>query len=248
MTVLALGASCQSLIGIDEDPDRERCPVRYDSSDSAALFAFENPLEEGAVDWSSTLIGSVEGSGMSQTSESMDGCGNALEFADDSTGHVLVAHDATLALPSGSLEFLLRTPDSVGFAGIISRDEKNQEPGELSIVLTPQGRLAARMQESAAWDILLCSQVLSLNEWHHVVLNFGDPVELYVDGFKADYDGQVNFTGSGKPCGPTRMLGLDGNRRDWIFGAYMNNEDEIIAHLQGAAIDEIHIRSTRYVQ
>ena len=241
--------SCQYIFGIEDvNGDRENCPIRGDTN-SAALFSFEEEPQNNIqlANSVSTYPGHVRGADITSV-PSLDGCGNGYEFSDASESYVEVVHAEPLALASGSLELFLRTPpDKIDFAAVLARDSIGTDGGDFVMALTSEDRLLVRMQAQDPWnDVMLCSDVLEFGTWYHVVVNFGELVELYVDGRASTFTGQVTFTNDPHDCGKTQALGFDGNMNDWIVGAY-NGGGDIRYFLKRAAIDELHISSSRQV-
>lgn len=234
--LFAPGAVCAAAGAIDDD-------------DVVALYTFDDGSLVTVADDTQQFDGTVVG-GAARAIPSVAGCGMALEFPTTGTTYVEIPDRPEFHLRRGSIELLVRTSDFSELRGILSRDARNAaNPGHLTLYETVEGRIALRMQEDG--DMVLCSnQVLEPGTWVQVMINLGDPVELYIDGERAQSDGPVTVPGG--DCGEARAMGIHGNRNPWILGGSQEGSDEgaagpVVKPFRGGAIDHLRIRKTRRV-
>ena len=125
-------------------------------------------------------------------------------------GHVEVAHDAGFDLAAGALSFWLR-PDAIGATqGLIGKDSRGIDGGELSVLLRWDGRISFRLESDSTTYKAISSRALEADEWAHVEVSWGrDGMQLRLDGAVS---GSAAYTG-----------GLSGNDESWVIGANAMN-------------------------
>jgi hypothetical protein len=245
VTALASVAACGRL-GFSSEPAGP-CEPR---GDELAVYSFESddaPLADGVGERDGVVVG---------TPAFTDGppdCGRALQLADGTT-YGEIPHDQAWHLDVGAVELWLRLDQHTGDEqGVLSRDAYGQDmPGHLTIMITPDRRLAVRLQ-STKDDWIECSNgVVPIASWTRLGLNLGPPVlELWLDGVLQDGTGIITVVG-GKdyPCGLTAATsGLAGNANPWVIGMDAHRSAEgaatpVISPLYGA-VDDLRISPSR---
>lgn len=233
------------------EPAQDCLPGLTGTGDAIAQYDFEN--DEGRL-FVQDSMGAHDGAIQGARATLVDGpgdCGRAFSFEQDQRFFVLP--DSTQwELPEGSIEFWLRVPDapSLDQAGLISRDEEGTDaPGHLSIWLTTERRIEARLQDGSRAGVRCSLDPLPAGEWAHVLINFGPPsLELWVNGSNADRQGEP-VVDMESPCGIDIDAGLSGNDLDWFVGASAYRSAAPPADLQhhflGGAIDALRISPQR---
>ena len=223
------------------------CDVAVDDHD-IALYTFDDGSVVTIADRQQRFNGAVVGGG-ALAIPSIDGCGMALQFPATGTTYVEIPDRPEFHLDEGSIELLVRTSDFSALRGILSRDAAGSgQSGHLTLYEVVQGRIVLRVQDGG--DMFLCSnQVFEPGTWVHVVINIGDPVELYLDGEKAASLEPVAVPANGV-CGESRAMSIAGNGNPWTLGGSQDMSDEGAAtpftgQFRDGAVDHLRIRDTR---
>lgn len=184
----------------------------------------------------------------------MPGCGQALVFSATSTKSATaqIPDHKLWQLPDGSLDLWVRF-DTFNDRpmGVVAKDAIGMSAGHLLLVRNCNGRLIVRFQSNTQ-QVYRCSNVVNLDTWVHVGINFGKGgLALFVNGVKSDpkttAEWADNCTGSPLtvPCGEAFTLGLASNTNPWILGGLSKNAKagtttNVISPLSGA-IDSLRI-------
>jgi hypothetical protein len=238
-------------------PDAAICfPLAVDPT-FVAYYAFEgNTLDSTA----NHHDGTVHGTGVGYT-PGPTGCSQAITFATAQSAYVEVAHAADLDLPQGSIDFWIEAPAPPlsQAEGVISRDSQTIIDGSLTVFVTCNGTLVAKL-ESGGTATYICSRFPLRQRWSYVGINFGGtsarPFEVFINGNAVSSTvtaGSVGLGGAGctqtVPCGGYTTGGLTGNAQPFVFGASMEDadpgmDDNPSAFFTGA-LDELRISSVR---
>jgi hypothetical protein len=204
--------------------------------ETLALYTFDadHADQDGTVtDATGARDGKIVGSGVSYV-DGRPGCGKAVAFSGE--GYVEIPSTAALeSLKEGSIDFWLRI-DGDGQQGVLSRDAQHtNSPGHLSIMITKERRVRARLQ-STSDEFIVDSDKIQDSGWHHVGVCFGSvKLELHVDGQLRDSE--------------TTSVGIAGNKNPLVLGGLSWTSPEGAADpveypLVGA-LDSVRISSAR---
>jgi hypothetical protein len=156
-------------------------------------------------------------------------CGDVLTFfprTEPNSGYVELPSSALWRVREGAIDLRVRLDElpSTG-SGILSRDAagaSTTESGHLTLYVARSGQLAVRMQDDTDMDEALCTEEpLPIGEWVHVGINFGATAEMFVDGRRATFLGDLD---SGDRLLVLECVGtlaarpLDGNDEPWVIG------------------------------
>ncbi len=150
-------------------------------------------------------------------------------------GFVRIPTDEAFELPSGAISFWFK-PESFGTTqGLVSTDAFGVGDGHLTVSLTADLAVQVRIQGPTG-SFLIESAPVALDEFHNVVVNFGEErgLQLFVNGERAGSRGNVT-------------QGLTGNSNDIVLGASQiitqeGGIDPLIQFFDGV-IDEVSIHS-----
>ncbi|MBW2732919.1 MAG: LamG domain-containing protein [Deltaproteobacteria bacterium] len=230
------------------------CTVEPVASDAIVVQHFEEiivdvgtaqlemPAEPGDA---MKLVGSgatlVEGPGS---------CGRALHLDGASSSYGLLEED--LRLEQGEISVWVRFERDGVLEGVFSRDRVQfSEPGHLTLMRTPSGRVMFRLQGNTLEEAdQLCSlDVVPVGVWHHIRISFGGgKTSLSINGDERLYIGPLEVTNP-EPWTCTEPgnvpHGIEGNSFPLVVGTtLMNWSGELPLassyYLQGA-IDELVI-------
>ena len=134
------------------------------------------------------------------------------------------AEDAYAKLPdgvgrraSGAVDFWFRlNPDAPPEVGLLSRDANGEQQGGHLTIGVYNGIVYARMQSTTA-SFLRCSTPVTSGSWHHLGVNWGNKLELFVDATPQMEPGQVGTDA----CDTSGVFsqGTDTNSEPWVVGA-----------------------------
>ncbi len=228
-------------------------PCALPLADAAALarYDFEDP--DGAI----TLVDAhglqdarLEG-GTFTSVPGPDGCGRAISFA---TAGVFASIPNLPAwdLNEGSVDFWFRVPDVVDSAyGVLGRDRIGTDlPGHLSIWLTPDRSVTARLQGATQLATICSEETLPLGQWVHLGFNFGAAgSELWVDRKLATRTGDPRIETIVPECGGITPDGIAGNQQPWVLGFDTSRSGDVLEgllqHFDGGALDALQISAVR---
>ncbi|MCA9581332.1 MAG: hypothetical protein KC416_06025, partial [Myxococcales bacterium] len=135
---------------------------------------------------------------------------------------------------------------------ILSRDKAGDVDGHFTLFVHPEGNFYVRYQKmlsaTTSLEYLICTTPFPPDEWHHLAINFGEgPLELFVDGRRAPFEGQL--AGLPRLCGDGNPeYGIDGAPGvPWTLGAdasCLGCPEPVNQYLRGA-IDELRISKVR---
>ncbi|MGF1457071.1 MAG: Ig-like domain-containing protein [Alphaproteobacteria bacterium] len=158
--------------------------------------------------------------------------GAGLDF-NGTDGFVRIPTDDAFQLDSGAISFWFK-PESFGTTqGLVSTDAFGFGDGHLTVSLTPDLAVQVRIQGPNG-SFLIESAPVTLDDFHNVVVNFGEDrgLQLFVNGERAG--SRANVT-----------QGLSGNTNDIVLGAsqIISAEGEVDPLIQffDGVIDEVSI-------
>lgn len=237
-------------------PDAGPPPLCPDADDDTlALFRFQLPTPPSRVleDDVGRHDGMVSEPDEWRRRTGPPGCGAAIAFG--TTGLYGVVPDSPeWDLDEGSIDFWFRfTAGAETHLGLLSRDAEGQAlPGHVSVALSANRTLVARLQ-STTDEVYLCSDApMSPLRWHHVGLSFGAEPALWVDGALATGPETVRIEQPGfvddVPCGGAFSGGISGNDNPWVIGASTTFAREgegqpVTSPFVNGAIDHLRISS-----
>jgi serralysin len=189
-------------LALDAPGDPERLRRGLPMADDALMFLPFSTASGGVTpDLAGGRSGLLRGDA-GLVASGQDGSGLSLSGG----GHVEVAHDAGFDLAAGALSFWLR-PDAIGVTqGLVGKDSRGIDAGEISVLLRADGRISFRLESEDRTYQALSSRALEAGDWAHVEVAWGD------DGMQIRLDGVLDGTSS-------YAGGLSGNDEPWVIGA-----------------------------
>ena len=213
--------------GVDGGPDAGTYPCRNERG--TILFeSFELPAAEPIA------LNTTIGTDMAPCGESFIRVG-----AD---GHFYFSNNEAFN-GAGSLDFFayLPTGDPVNF--VVSRGSNGSNPGDFLVFIDAGVTVAVRGTVPA----VRCSGLVSRNEWHHIGINFGPELRLWVDGSLAMLETAFSETRGTLPesfeCGTGNASFLAGDN-PLVFGADQRRSDSgshlpVFDEFEGLRIDQV---------
>jgi len=236
------------------------CPTGPDG-DTIAYYDFTDTSLGLLTDTAGLHHGAVVG-GVALVTAGPTGCGNAIAFARSPLTFGAVPNSPDFSLSSGSIDFFLRYDAPLprpmptrepATVGVLSRDANGVTPGHMTIWIAPDGSVVLRVQRSSG-NIIRCTEPVTTGTWHHVGVNFGSPVEVYLDGAVSTRTDVLRLNlGPMTPfdfdCGLTGSGGIDGNTNPFTVGAQDGLSPEGLAApsqpFANGAIDQLRISRER---
>lgn len=170
------------------------------TSDEYPVIASENVAERHGL-YQGNPTGDHEGHVETDTAVYFDG--------DD---YLLIDHDDAFLLDQGTISFWFNSGDLSGDHGLFSKDSSDFDEGGHIHVYTDGDELKVRLQSTDSSHEVSSGDVLSTNQWYHVVVTFGGRgLRLYLDGSEMDTD---DYTG-----GLGTSSGGTGNAEPLVLGA-----------------------------
>ena len=130
------------------------------------------------------------------------------QFAGERDDFLEAGHNATLAVPNGTIALTFTAADVFGSHALFSKDGRNFDNGGHLTAWIRDGQLKIRQQSDSETEYLTVPNfIVNPGVEHHLAISFGD------DGLKVYVDGQLRATE------PTFKVGLDTNERSLLIGA-----------------------------
>jgi hypothetical protein len=147
-----------------------------------------------AVDSAGNLDGVYQG-GVTLDADGVLNDDSAAQF-DGSNDFVEVAHDDSMLLDNGTVQFWFNADDTSGTQGLFSKDSSGYDTGGHFTAYLDGSDLKIRLQSTSA-TYTIESSGINAGEWNHVAVTFGDDgFKLYVNGTQADSDGYTGGWGT----------------------------------------------------
>jgi hypothetical protein len=241
--------------GFASDAGDPICPSMPDDS-TLALFPFD-----GAEAASGVVTDVVAGiSGVAQPAQGAvastagpNACGDAAAFLG--FGYLEIPGEG-LAPDLGAVDFYVRFDGAHPTArqGIVSRDAQGQmTTGHITFYRTCDEHLVVRVQDLERTVFRCSDRPLTVGQWTHVTLDFGDPqLLLAIDGAVASSTG-TRFSSpdcaTEQSCDRNGIFSPSGNQNPWVLGADTSNSAEGSAEPSGnyffGAIDQFRVSGAR---
>jgi len=169
--------------------------------------------------------------------------------------HVAIPHHAAYELDQGTILFNFQDQNSIHDTGLFSKDSDGfDQGGNFSIFTTADGRIEARLQDTAADHITLTDPFIQLDTWYQVALTFGPSgMHLFINGQEVDsdpYTGGLGTTSGGTGNVEPIVLGASASISDpgGVLGPltdyFSGLIDEVVVFgeaLPPQVIDELYI-------
>jgi predicted esterase len=152
----------------------------------------------------------------------------------DGSNFEQIPHQDEFLLNNGSIAFSFKAEQLGSQKGLLSKDSGGYDTGgHLTVLLESSGKIRYRLQNINATKELYSNAKITDNEWHHVVLSFGEQgMQLFIDG---ELDNQLNFA-----SGLGGNSGGSGNFEPIVIGANAwASGDKVATPLQNQFVGEI---------
>lgn len=255
---------CVSQLDHDSCPDNELCnpsegchvpssgplcdPVP--DADTVALYTFDLDSRRGAIN---DQTGQHPGEFVADGVRWIGGpelCGRALSgepfFSSSLYAHVPDSRD--FDLETGSIDFWLYRAGAAASSSLVSRDASGTElPGHFDLQTEAEGVLRLRVQNTETATSLVPVTRLPDARWVHLGINFGEPIEIWIDGRRQDaFDVEMRTTATS----------IRGNQNPWTFLSSssrsqegrlppLTTNDRTPSAASGVAIDHLRISRVR---
>jgi hypothetical protein len=241
--------------GVPTDAGDPICSSMADG-DTLALFPFDGA--EAASGMVKDVVSGITGvaqpaQGAVASTPGPNACGDAAAFLG--FGYLEIP-DEGLAPVVGSVDFYVRFDGAHPTArqGIVSRDAQGQTTaGHITFYRTCDEHLVVRVQDLERTVFRCSDRPLTVGQWTHVALDFGDPqLVLAIDGQVATSTGTRLSSPdcvTAQSCDRNGVFSPSSNQNPWVLGADTANSAEGAAEPSGnyffGAIDQFRVSGAR---
>lgn len=252
--VCAQDERCAPVEGCVPAPVGPNCVDDLDA-DVVALYGFDDVGGATLTDEVGAHPGTIAMPSEARWILGPEGCGPALSTSS-TAARIELPDDPAWDLTEGSVDFHVWHDGRQSHRAVFSRDASDQErSGHFTVALSNTGVLIVRTQTTTFNETRCYGPALAPGEWHHVGINFGGAVEVWIDGAvsaqRSDHGGgHANFR-----CGEGEvswaLAGEDGeNDNPWLLLAdrHLVEEEEPadgILPFEGGGIDRLRISRVR---